>query len=200
MGKEKWEEACDFAFDDFKRIQPNWKNYNHTQKIIKAGVFYQYVFANGMNFSGLVSREVIRGVKSCIDHWMPARLVIRAAMENYPELFHNKDEFRYIFREVCQSTVKITSHQNEIVKFKNSKHVGLTIKHISTQKYEICKDKDGNKGIKFYNNGKGSCKERPYKYAKEFPLKYLVPEWITNFELKHKIEITELYNDEDDKK
>ena len=43
MGKEKWEEACDFAFDDFKIIQPKWKNFNHFQKIILAGIFYQYV-------------------------------------------------------------------------------------------------------------------------------------------------------------
>ena len=188
--KEKWEEACDCAFEDFKDIQPKWKNLNHYQKMIRAGHFYQFVFANGHNPSGLVSKEalLLPTKKRTIDHWLPARLILRAAMEYYPELFHNKEEFRHIFRELCQSTIVITEHQNGIVKFKNSIDEGIRIKYLSKDKYEICKDKDGNIGIEFFNTGNGSYKLKEYDFVTGFPLKELVPEWLTEFESQYVVE------------
>ena len=195
MGKEKWEEACDCAFEDFKVIQPKWKNLNHYQKMIRAGHFYQLVFANGHNPSGLVSKEALHlpTKKRTIDHWLPARLILRAAMEYYPELFHNKDEFRYIFREVCQNTIALTEYQNGIVKFKNSEEEGIRIKYLSIKKYEICEDKEacngkGRTGIIFFNTAKGSYSENKYEFINGFPLKKLIPEWITEFEKQFLIE------------
>ena len=52
--KEKWEEACDCAFEDFKVIQPKWKNLNHYQKMIRAGHFYQLVLQFGQELKVLV--------------------------------------------------------------------------------------------------------------------------------------------------
>ena len=108
--------------------------------------------------------------------------------EYYPELFHNKDEFRHIFREICQSTIVLTEYQNGIVKFKNSQEEGIRIKYLSKDKYEICKDKDDNIGIEFFNSGKGSYTVNMYDFVTGFPLKELVPEWITEFESQYLIE------------
>ena len=92
------------------------------------------------------------------------------------------EKFKYYFRELCQSTIDITPHQNDIVKFKSDRDEGIKIKYLTIEKYEICKDKDDNIGIEFFNSGKGSCKVKKHDYVTGFPLKELVPEWITEFE------------------
>tara|TARA_Y100000310_G_scaffold9565_1_gene10068 strand:+ start:133 stop:717 length:585 start_codon:yes stop_codon:yes gene_type:complete len=181
---EKWEYACENSFLHAKVILKNWKDYNLLQKMVEASVFYSYVFNNGTNSSGLISKEALnlKADKRTKDHWNSARLYFRAMMELYPELLNNFKKFKYYFRELCQSTIDITPHQNDIVKFKSDRDEGIKIKYLTIEKYEICKDKDDNIGIEFFNSGKGSCKVKKHDYVTGFPLKELVPEWITEFE------------------
>ena len=187
---EKWEYACQLSFDHAKVVLKKWKDYNSFQKMIEAGVFYQYVYANGHNPSGLISKEALslKSDKRTIDHWMPARIFFMATLDLYPELLNNFKMYKHYFRELCQSTIAITEHQNNIVKFKNSQEEGIRIKYLSKDKYEICKDKDDNIGIEFFNSGKGSCTVNMYDFVTGFPLKELVPEWITEFESQYVVE------------
>ena len=184
---EKWEYACKNSFLHAKVILKNWKDYNYKQKMIEASVFYSYVFNNGSNPSGLISKEalLLKVNKRTHDHWNSARLFFRAMMEIYPELLKDFKKYRYYFRELCQSTIDITSHQNDIVKFKSDKDEGIKIKYLTIDKYEKCKDKNDNIGIEFFNSGKGSCTINEYNFVTGFPLKDLVPEWITEFETQY---------------
>jgi Fic family protein len=111
-----------------------------------------------------------------------------AMMEIYPELLNDSKKFKELFRELCQSTIKITEHQNDIVKFKNSIDEGIRIKYLSIEKYEKCKDDKDNIGIEFFNEGNGSYTLSKYDFVTGFPLKELVPEWITEFESQYVVE------------
>ena len=70
---------------------------------------------------------------------------------------------------------------------------GIRIKYLSIDKYEICEDKEacngkGRTGIIFFNTAKGSYSENKYEFINGFPLKKLIPEWITEFEKPFLIE------------
>ena len=192
---EKWEKGCQLCFNFLNGIKDDWHNYDYHEVIIQSDQFYSYVFKCGENFSGLTSKEALHlpTKKRTRDHWLPARIFVRAMMQYQIQILNDYELFKYYFREVCQSTIEITEYQNGIVKFANDKREGMRIKYLSINKYEICEDKEacngkGRTGIIFFNTAKGSYSENKYEFINGFPLKKLIPEWITEFEKQFLIE------------
>ena len=85
-----------------------------TNQYTKSDQFYSYVFKCGENFSGLTSKEALHlpTKKRTRDHWLPARIFVRAMMQYQIQILNDYELFKYYFREVCQSTIEITEYQN----------------------------------------------------------------------------------------
>ena len=190
MTMDNIEETCIHLHESFLIHRTKWLEYSWFRKTLTSNDFYQAVFRLTPVKSGLLSREalLLKEKERTKDHWMSPRIFCRAMMDCYPELLDDFDLFKHYISNLLVTTIEITSHQNNIVKFKNKNNEEtIKIKYLTIDKYEKCVDKNGQEGIIFYNDGEGICKDHLYDYSTEFAFKNLVPDWITEFERKHLI-------------
>ena len=85
------------------------------------------------------------------------------------------EEFKKIFRW-CQSTIRVTSAQNNQVKYINEGDGAIYVKELTIDKYDKLfssgDEEDGD--YDKWHDGEG--------WSNEFPLKHTIPEWFTEFE------------------
>lgn len=153
---------------------------NKWKKSRKLRVFYSTHFYCSVGIAGKIvtpymslAASLKKGVTE--DHCFSPRLVFRAMMDMCPEILFNRELF-YAMMDFCRHTVKVTSGQNEQVKYDDDKNgTGLIpIVYARTiDKYDDFGWIEKGAGL-LQENGKNS----------PFPLKYLVPDWFTAFEEK----------------
>jgi len=129
-------------------------------------------------FSGYVSKDAFNSQKNKTtrDHFLSARLVFRAMMAEYPELLHDFDGLHQLVKD-CQTTIKITRAQNNgSIKFRVIDEAPR-INALTIDKYDSFGWYHPNHGfLTEYADGK--------MISKPFPLKHMVPDWLTQFEKK----------------
>jgi hypothetical protein len=131
--------------------------------------FYQEIRSLRTERTPYSTIEATRSQTVTHDHWLAPRLVLRALMEERPEVLLDADEF-YAIVDLCCSTVGVTSSQNSQVKFKANK-LGLPIvRKLTRDKYD---------GFTWLHKTTGLVDR-----ARGFPLKHRIPEWVTAFEMK----------------
>jgi hypothetical protein len=136
-----------------------------------ANLFYQYIRELGTDRTPYQTLEAAHTKEVTHDHWLAPRLVLRALMEECPEILLDRDEF-YNVIDLCCSTVGVTSAQNLLVKFKpNPNKFGLPIvRSLTRDKYDAFTWTHKKTGLLQHKN--------------VFPLKHLIPDWFTAFEQK----------------
>lgn len=119
--------------------------------------------------TGYQSRDAfLNATDSTADHFLAARLVYRAMMDQCPEINSDYTQFSKLV-ETCRNTVRVTSAQNSgSIKFR-MEGARPVINMLTIDKYD---------GWGWYKTGTG------FLTSREFPLKNLVPEWLTEFERK----------------
>ena len=175
----KWQKSCKFSYEDFRRYRDVWHTYDHEEVAHRASQYYANVFYAGPgNKSGLISLAAMHlpSNKVTNDHWASPRMNIRAIMDKNPEILDDYDEWEDNFRNFAMSTIALTSEENGIVKFQ-SKNGKIKINYLTIDKYNLCENKDGVRGIKFYDENKNNISPDGI-----FPLAHLIPPWFTKFE------------------
>lgn len=171
-----------YKFDKlFERIQNarnEWNDGDHVRTYY-SGTFYNGVYGMKHNFSGYISKAALNSPKNKItyDHFLSARLIFRAMMEECPELLHDYNGL-YSLVSDCQTTIKITRDQNNgDIKFRQ-RSSGLRIKALTVEKYD---------NWEWYHETMGYLTEtvNGKVVPQKFPLKHLVPSWLTHFEKKY---------------
>jgi hypothetical protein len=171
-----------YKFDKlFERIQnarKEWNDGDHVRTYY-SGTFYNGVYGMQHKFSGYISGDALNAPKNKIayDHFLSARLIFRAMMGECPELLHDYDGL-YSLVSDCQTTIKITRDQNNgDIKFRQ-RSSGLRIKALTVEKYDDWKW--------YYQDGTFLTETvNGIEVPAKFPLKHMVPDWLTSFERKH---------------
>lgn len=164
----------------FERIQNARKEWNDGEhaRIYFSGTFYNGVYSMKNIRSGYVSRGAydLPSKKQTHDHFLAPRLIFRGIMEEVPELIHDFDGLREVVIK-SQTTVAVTKPENDSVRFDNNDG-GFGIKMLTVEKYDSFGWYHKNEGFLMeYVNGQ--------MVPKKFPLKHMVPEWLTAFEKKY---------------
>lgn len=166
----------------FKYIQDaanEWDDGEHVRTYFSA-LFYQHIYGMKRHFSGYTSRDAIIGPErgNTEDHFLSPRLVFRALMDQCPDLLHDFNQFADLVR-LCQTTIRITKDQNNSfdIKFRMRGEVPV-IKKLTVEKYDMWG---------WHQDGKGFLTEYVDErlVPQKFPLKHLVPNWLTTFEEKY---------------
>jgi len=155
-----------------------WADGEHVRTYFSA-VFYQHIYGMKHNFSGYISRDAMEGNKksNTRDHFLSPRLVFRAMMDQARELLYNFEEFDKVV-QLCQTTIETTRDQNNgAIKFSMDGTIPR-INALTIEKYD-------NWG--WYKQGQGFLTEyvNGQLIPQKFPLKHLVPDWLTDYELKY---------------
>lgn len=151
-----------------------------TARTLFSARFYQGIYGMKHNFSGYTSREAFMGHKrnNTEDHFLSARLVFRAMMDQCREILTDFEKFSQLVRD-CQTTVRVTKDQNNTfdIKFRMDGDDPV-IRALTIEKYD---------GWGWYQDGKGFLTEyvNGELVPKKFPLKHMVPDWLTEFEKKY---------------
>jgi len=144
-----------------------------------SGLFYQHVFGLKHIFSGYISRDAMSVKKNSTtrDHFLSARLIFRAMMDQNRGILKDFNEFVTLVR-TCQTTIKVTREQNNTyeIKFRMNGDIPI-IKTLTVEKYD---------SFGWFQEGKGFLTEfvNGQIVPKKFPLKHLVPDWLTEYEKK----------------
>lgn len=164
-----------------ERIQTakrEWNDGEHVRKDYSA-MFYQGIYGMEHLFTGYISKAAVvsHTDDTTEDHFLSARLVFRALMDQVPELLIDEDGMRDIIKR-CQHTIRITRDENNgPIKFK-MRNTRPIIRQATIDKY----DEFG-----WFQEGKGFLLE--YKNGEQvyqpFPLKHMIPDWLTEFEKKY---------------
>jgi len=144
---------------------------NPKQRELYTNVFYQCIRTLRKDRTPYQTLDAAHAGKVTHDHWLAPRLVLRALMEECPEMLLDRDEF-YKVIDLCCSTVGVTAAQNLLVRFKSNRNkFGLPIvRFLTRDKYDA---------FTWTHNKTGLL---PHKHV--FPLKHLIPDWFTAFEKK----------------
>ena len=155
-----------------------WDDGEHVRTYYSA-LFYQHVYGLKHNFSGYISRDAMSAKKDSTtrDHFLSARLIFRALMDQNREILKDFDKFVDLIR-TCQTTVEVTRDQNNTyaIKFRMDGEIPI-IKALTVEKYD---------SFGWFQEGKGFLTEfvNGQSVPKKFPLKHLVPDWLTEYEKK----------------
>lgn len=162
----------DLEFDThelYKRMQDAPARWNEGERVRRmyAAQFYQGIYGMPRTVTGYQSRDAFLKVsRRTDDHFLSARLVYRAMMDQCPEINTDYIEFSKLV-ETCRNTIRITSAQNNgSIKFR-MKGARPVINMLTIDKYD---------DWGWYKVGTG------FLTSSEFPLKHLVPDWLTEFE------------------
>lgn len=146
---------------------------------------YSMIFYGLVGNAGLIRTPYMSLAASTLnkeptpDHCFSPRLVFRAMMDQCPEILKDRDQF-YEVVDFCRHVVKVTKSENDKVKYDDD-HQGCGLIPIV---YARTIDKYDDFG--WIEKGRGLLTER--KNGKlvnsPFPLKHLVPTWLTAFEEK----------------
>ena len=147
--------------------------------------FHSMMFYGGVRDAGNISTPYTSLAASALereptpDHFLSPRLVFLAMMDQCREVLKDREKF-YEMMDVCRHTVKITSEENNSVKYKPDK-VGTGLIPIVTARTVDKYDSFG-----WVDKGKGLLTERKggKLVNKPFPLKHMIPDWLTAFEEK----------------
>ena len=144
---------------------------NPKQREIYANFFYQCICTLRKDRTPYLTLDAAHTGKVTHDHWLAPRLVLRALMHERPEILLDRDEF-YNVIDLCCSTVGVTSAQNLQVRFTPNKNkFGLPIvRSLTRDKYDAFTWTHKKTGLLQHKN--------------VFPLKHLIPDWFTAFEMK----------------
>lgn len=145
-----------------------------------SALFYQGVYGMRHAFSGYISKDAFLTRQNMVtdDHFLSPRLTFRAMMDQRRDILFDYDLFADLVN-VCRTTIRITKQQNNSydIKFRMN---GITpdIRTTTLEKYD---------GWGWYQQGKGFLTEyvNGELLPQKFPLKHLVPEWLTTFERQY---------------
>lgn len=158
---------------------PNeWDDGEHVRTYYSA-LFYQHVYGLKHTVSGYISHDAmtVKKEETTDDHFLSARLIFRALMDKNREILKDFDKFVDLIR-TCQTTIKVTRDQNNTyaIKFRMDGEIPI-IKALTVEKYD---------GFGWYQEEKGVLSEfvDGQLVPKKFPLKHLVPDWLTEYEKK----------------
>lgn len=141
-----------------------------------SGRFYQTIYGLPDIPTGYMSREAVLSDRITDDHFLSPRLVFRAVMSECRELLSDYDRFLKLV-ELCRHTVVITKEQNDSSDIKIRTKPKLYVPGLTIEKY----DRFG-----WYKEGEGflTATINGQTIFKPFPLKHMVPDWLTHFEKK----------------
>lgn len=145
-----------------------------------SALFYQGIYGMKRNFSGYLSKDAFLASTrdTTEDHFLSPRLIFRAMMECQRDILFDYDLFSALVH-TCRTTIRTTKAQNNSyqIKFRMNGTVP-DIHALTIQKYDEWGWYQQNKGfLTEYVNGE--------LLPQKFPLKHLVPEWLTAFERKY---------------
>lgn len=165
-------------FNAVQDAAKEWEDGEHARTYFSA-VFYQHIYGLKHNISGYISRDAMLAKKDEItdDHFLSSRLIFRAMMDKNRGLLKDFNKFVELVR-TCQTTIKVTRDQNNTyqIKFRMDGEIP-DIKALTVEKYD---------GFGWYQEEKGFLTEyvNGQLIPKKFPLKHLVPDWLTEYEKK----------------
>lgn len=165
----------------FERCQPainEWNNGDHVRTDY-SGLFYQGIYGMEEHFTGYSSIDAVLAPRNqrTYDHFLSPRLTFRAMMDMCTENLTDYVKFKAIVN-ACQHTICITRNQNNgSIKFRMEGSCPV-IKLPTITKYDSFGWFLESKGVlKEYRNGS--------EINKPFPLKHMIPEWLTTWELQY---------------
>jgi len=174
---DKWEKAAAMVFKEMNYYRDLWHDtMDDEEKQIICSMYYDFVARNGSDVHRTISKSAMKLKKlPTPDHWTCPRLVARAIMEANQWILDDFEEFKKIFRW-CQSTIRVTSAQNNQVKYINEGDGVIYVKELTIDKYDKLFSSDAEEDSDYdkWHDGEG--------WSNEFPLKHTIPEWFTEFE------------------
>jgi hypothetical protein len=126
--------------------------------------FYDFVWRSGMEDTGWYTVDTFDKQKTH-DHFLSPRLIFIAAIKNNPKFLSNFSEFKKVF-ELCRKTIGVTEKQNQDVKYKNNDGK-IKISKLTLEKYN---------DYTFLHKTTGKVSKG------NFPLKDIIPDWLTKYE------------------
>lgn len=151
------------------------------KKSRKNRVFYSTHFYCSVRLAGMITTPYMSLAASNLkkeptpDHCFSPRLVFRAMMDICPEILRDREKF-YNLIDFCRHTVKVTSAENEKVKYDDDRNGTGLVPIVYTRTIDKYDD------FGWIQKGVGMLKENGVNSP--FPLKHLVPDWLTVFEEK----------------
>ena len=158
-----------------KRAVKNWHK-SARYRMVHSASFYYHVGLAGNIVTPYMTLDASLQGSTTKDHCFAPRLVFRAMMDQCPELIANK-ESAYQLIDLCRHTVGVTTRENSIVKFKHNPDGLPIVTELTRDKYDQFTWVKNKHGV-LKENVKGKLVDSP------FPLKHMIPEWLTEFEMK----------------
>lgn len=167
--------AYEETFAQMKRAVKMW-NKGSDYQVYYSTQFYSAVRQAGNIRTPYVTLKATELKKPTPDHCFAPRLVFRAAMDQCPELLLDRESF-YHLCEFSRYVVGVTKQENDMVKYKHN-DVGLPlIRQLTRDKYDQ---------FAWTEKGRGLLQEKVKNKLvnSPFPLKDIIPDWFTEFEMK----------------
>ena len=168
----------DILYNTVKVAGKKWET-DRDWRTTYAMLFYALVGNTGKVLTPYVSLEASALKSPTDDHFFSPRLVFRAMMNQFPDILRDKERVFEVV-DFCRMVVKVTPEENNKVRYSTEDESGVT--------YPIVKIRTVDKYDTFgwTEKGKGLLRERKGKELvnSPFPLKHLVPDWLTSFEEK----------------
>lgn len=171
-------------YEVFSPDYTRWRTEGTAYRKMQYASFYYYVGLAGKETSPYISigaQELLRvtGKRPVDDHCMTPRLIYQSLHDQCPEVLLDEEKFYHVV-DLARITVQITNEENKQVKYKQNRRGVYPIIHARTM------DKYDSMG--WINKSKGSVILTERKGGKMvnsgFPLKHLIPDWLTAFEEK----------------
>jgi hypothetical protein len=170
----------DILYDTVKVANKRWKK-DKDWRMTYSMLFYALVGNAGKVNTGYVSLAASSLKSPTPDHFFSPRAVFRAIMDQFPELLKDKERLFEIV-DFCRMTVGVTSEENNKVRYSPEKDdegsKGYPIITVRTiDKYD---------DFGWTQKGVGLLQERKGRKLvnSPFPLKHLIPDWLTAYEEK----------------
>jgi hypothetical protein len=167
----------DILYNTVKVAGKKWKN-DRDWRITYSMLFYALVGNAGKVVTPYTSLAASGLKHATDDHFFSPRLVFRAMMDQFPDILNDREQVFEVV-DFCRMVVKVTTEENSKVRYTTEDDVGtLPIVRVRTlDKYD---------DFGWIEKGKGLLQERRgNKYVNSpFPLKHLIPDWLTTFEEK----------------
>lgn len=162
-------------YHNMKRAVKHWHK-SERYRVVHSATFYYLVGLAGNIATPFMTLEASLQGSTTKDHCFAPRLVFRAVMDQCPELIANK-ESAYQLIDLCRHTVGVTSQENGIVKFTHNPDGLPIVTELTCNKYDQFTWVKKKHGV-LKENVKGKLVNSP------FPLKHMIPYWLTAFEMK----------------
>jgi hypothetical protein len=177
-------EIYEKMYYNFSPDYRDWNSKNRKYRTFQYGQFYYSVGQLGKVASPYISENARialsdTGKLPTDDHCITPRLMYQAMMSQCPEVLLDREEF-YKMVDLSRCTIQITEEQNNKVKYHFNHRGPLPKIHARTiDKYDSFGWIDKSRGSVLLTERSGD------KIVKSpFPLKHLIPDWLTAFEEK----------------